>query len=387
MLPFTTYEFFILMGIFILLLHVSKFFVPNKFYKQVLFFLNALFLVLVFPKPTHFLLLILFSYVVTFLNLSVFRFNIKLWGILLLLLPLVLVKSDIRVHYYPFRLNDIISFAGLSYASFKTVGLYMEKANNENMPNLFSYFNFLAFTPSLLIGPIDRYSNFKKSEDLGFRNLIPENFISAWNYLVKGIAFKFILAELVSRYWLNDSETDSLYSLSTLNTIYAYYFYLFFDFAGYSFMALGVGKMMGIHLPLNFNKPYLAQNPQDFWNRFHISLGTWLKDNFFSPLYLFFTRKKKLKKMPLFRQNVSLFLTFTLMGCWNGFSLNFILSGVLFAIYSAVYNTYIYYCKKYNRDIVFGNMNSSIVKYLSIFIMFHLAAFSLYIFSGYCTLF
>ncbi len=385
MLPFSTYEFFVLMGVFILLVLISKLIFPKHFYRQVIFTLNLTYLLLIFPKPIHFFLLILYSYFVIFLNSTLFKFQYKFWGILLLLLPLILVKADIRVHYYPFKFNDILSFAGLSYASFKIVGFYMEKAENEKMPHFISYFNFLAFTPTLLIGPIDKYSNFKKSEQQGFENINSHNFTEAWNYLVKGIVFKFILAELVSRYWLNQNYIVH-HILAQVNTMYSYYFYLFFDFAGYSFMALGIGKMLGINVPLNFHKPYLAKNPQDFWNRFHISLGAWLKDNFFSPLYLFFTRNKKLKNVPLLRQNISLFFTFTLMGFWNGFSLNYILSGLLFACYSVIYNTYVYYCKKHNRDIIFGNMNIRLVNIISIFIMFHLAAFSLYIFSGYCPL-
>ncbi|MBI3237813.1 MAG: D-alanyl transfer protein, partial [Flavobacteriia bacterium] len=113
-----------------------------------------------------------------------------------------------------------------------------------------------------------------------------------------------------------------------------------------------------------------------------ISLGDWLKDYFFTPLYLFLTRKKRLKKYPITRQNTALLLTFTLMGCWNGFTSNFVLSGLLFGSYSLIHNTYVIQCKKKNKDVVFGNMNPKLVRLISIFVTFHLTAFALFVFSG-----
>jgi membrane protein involved in D-alanine export len=299
---------------------------------------------------------------------------------------MLLVKFDIRFHFYPYEVNNIISFAGLSYASFRIVGYYMDKAPGEKMTDPVTYFNFLSFTPTLLIGPIDKHSRFKASQEKGFSNINYENITIGINAFVKGLAFKYIFAEITDRYWMNEFPSDSKEIIDMANNMYAYYFYLFFDFAGYSFMALGIGKMMGMNVPVNFTNPFTAVNPQDFWRRFHISLGDWLKEYFFTPLYMFFSRKKNLKKYPLTRQNIALFLTFVLMGCWNGFKFNYILSGSLFGLYSVVHNTYVVECKKKGKDIVFGNMDPRMVKFISIFIMFNLVAIALYIFSGKCPL-
>ena len=75
-------------------------------------------------------------------------------------------------------------------------------------------------------------------------------------------------------------------------------------------------------------------------------------------------------------------LTFVLMGCWNGFKANYILSGFLFGVFSAVHNTYAIQCKKKGKDVFFGNLNPVAVKIISIFIMFNIFAFAMYIFSG-----
>jgi membrane protein involved in D-alanine export len=386
MLPFSSIDFLLLMAIFIVIMVVCKKIFKASYYKYILSVINFIYLYFFFPNPIHFLSLIVFSYFVTYLLTTVINFRIKLWGILILLLPMLLVKSDIRFEFYPFELNTILSFAGLSYASFRIISYYMDKAPNEKFADFITYFNYLSFSPTILIGPIERYSKFEKSQKLGFDSITSSNFIIGWNNFVKGIAFKFVFAELIDRYWLHIFPVESKEILHMANTMYAYYFYLFFDFAGYSFMALGIGKMMGMEVPVNFTNPFLAVNPQDFWRRFHISLGDWLKDYFFTPLYMYFSRKKSLKKYPLIRQNISLFMTFLLMGCWNGFKLNFILSGSIFGIYSVVHNTYVLQCKKKGKDIFFGTLNLNLIKYFSIFIVFNLIAIALYVFSGKCPL-
>lgn len=386
MLPFSSFEFFIIMAIFIAILAVFKYYTSNKNYKYILAFLNGLFLIVYYPKPIHFLILIAFSYLCTYLIGDVIKFRKKIWGIIILLLPMLLVKFDIRFGVYPFEMNNVLSFAGLSYASFRIMGYYMDKAPDEKITDFATYFNYLAFSPTILIGPIEKFSRFKDSQNTGFTNITSGNFKIGWNAVIKGIAFKYIFAEVIDRYWLNILDASSKEIIPMLSNMYGYYAYLFFDFAGYSFMALGVGKMMGMQVPVNFTNPFIAVNPQDFWRRFHISLGDWLKDYFFTPLYMYFTRKKSLRKYPLTRQNIALILTFLLMGCWNGFKFNYILSGLLFGIFSASHNTYVAECKKKGKDVIFKNLNPTVVRLISIFVMFNLVSFALYIFSGRCPL-
>ncbi|HEX8517496.1 MAG TPA: MBOAT family O-acyltransferase [Bacteroidia bacterium] len=374
------------MALFIGVLWGTKFLLKDAYYKYAQGVLNLVFLAVVYPQPYHFLLLIMFAYAVTYLLSDVIKIKSKLAGIIILLLPMLLVKFDIRFHFHPYELNNIISFAGLSYASFRIVGYYMDKAPGEKITDFVTYFNFLSFTPTLLIGPIEKHSRFKASQSTGFSNMNSGNTIIGINAFVKGLAFKYVLAEAVDRYWMGQFSHESTVPADMAANMYAYYFYLFFDFAGYSFMALGIGKLMGMNVPVNFSNPFLSANPQDFWRRFHISLGDWLKEYFFTPLYMFFSRKKSLKKYPLTRQNIALLLTFVLMGCWNGFKFNYILSGFLFGLYSVIHNTYVVECKKKGRDVVFGNMDPRIIKIISIFIMFNLVAIALYVFSGRCPL-
>ena len=160
----------------------------------------------------------------------------------------------------------------------------------------------------------------------------------------------------------------------------AIFFYLFFDFAGYSLLAIGAGNFIGIDVPINFNKPFLSVNPKEFWKRWHKSLGDWLNDYFFKPIFKDLTSRGVFKSIT--RQNIALLLTFTLMGFWNGFELHFILSGILFGIYSVIHNYYVYRCKKTKRDVLFGSLSPTIVRFISIFMMFNAVTFAIYIFSG-----
>jgi membrane protein involved in D-alanine export len=204
-------------------------------------------------------------------------------------------------------------------------------------------------------------------------------FFNGLDNIIKGLLYKFILAFGISRYFLDQLVNDGSV-LFHAGTMYGYLFYLFFDFAGYSLLAIGFGQMMGIHVPMNFDKPFLAVNPKDFWKRWHATLGDWLNDYFFKPIFKELTSKKKFK--PIQRQNVALFLTFSLMGFWNGFELHFILSGMIFGLYSVIHNYYIYLCKKNGKDVFFGTLSPKWIRLISIFILFNAVAFSIYIFSG-----
>ena len=387
MLPFSNIDFYIIAAMLVVYLLLAKWLLKKVIpYETNILIVNLAFLLFFFPHPYHVFGLILISYGLTYLFSTILKLQNKLLGTILLLAPMILVKSDIRFNLYPFELNNWLSFAGLSYISFRIASVYIESNPGDRPPRFTTYVNYLTFFPSLLIGPIDRLKRYTDNLAEGYSGINWTKFTAGWQLLLLGIFYKYICAEVTDRYWLSLYDSSSHEPLYMFHNMYGYFFYLFFDFAGYSAMAIGVGKMIGIDLPINFDKPFIARNPQDFWRRFHKSLGDWLGDYFFKPFYLFFSRKKSLKKYPLTRQNIALFSTFLLMGFWNGFQSNFIISGALFGLYSVGYNSYVYYCRKNKRDVIFGQLNEKLVTVISIFIMFNLAAISIYIFSGRCPL-
>lgn len=380
-LPFSgiTFYFFILLS-FIGLLSVKLVLDKEKSYKFSLFFISVFYLILLFPKPLHLLFFVSYGFLI-------FKFlgqKFKLQGfkiVLIYVLPLFFMKLSnvITKSHEQFELiASIFQIAGLSYATFKMIQTHIDEAENTNV-NFITYFTFISFPPTLLIGPIDRYKRFSDNLEFGFGNITKENINQGLNSILKGLVYKYILAYALSKLVLDHLNQFTGFAYHSLY-MYTYLFYLFFDFAGYSLLAIGYGMLLGIKVPINFDKPFLAQNPKEFWYRWHKSLGDWLNDYFFKPIFKYLTSEKILT--PIKRQSIALLLTFTLMGLWNGFELHFILSGLLFGLYSMGYNYYNYQCKKQGKDVIFKNMNVKYVNYISIFILFHLVAFSIYIFSG-----
>ncbi|HLY24866.1 MAG TPA: MBOAT family O-acyltransferase, partial [Aggregatilineales bacterium] len=108
--------------------------------------------------------------------------------------------------------------------------------------------------------------------------------------------------------------------------LYAYAFRLFFDFSGYTDIAIGIALLAGIHLPENFSAPYLKRNITAFWNSWHITLATWFRNYFFTPLSraLMATRLRSRRMLIILIAQVS---TMVLIGLWHGIALNFVLWG------------------------------------------------------------
>ncbi len=375
MLPFSNTDFFIFFGAAVFLLFICKLLL-SKFipYKLVLLFITLYYLTFLFPNPLQAFGFVIYCYSIYWLFDYVLKIKQRLLGVILLLLPMLFVKLKFQ--------TDVLSFAGLSYTTFRVIQIYLDNNSDKKPANLITYILFMLFPATLLIGPIDRFNRFQSDLDSGYTNLSKIRFFQGYETILLGFLQKFIVAELLNRYWLKGINYESKELGDMAQYMYAYTFYLYFDFAGYSNLAVGLGKMCGIDVPFNFNIPFLAINPQDFWKRWHASLGDWLRDYIFRPYYKWISGKKSLKNYSLFKQNSGLFLTFTTMGLWNGFKANFIISGCVFGLYSVVHNTYLVQCRKKGRDVIFMNLNSSTVKYLSIFFMFNFACFAMYIFSG-----
>lgn len=234
MLPFANIGYFIIAAITIIVLYLVKgLFKKYINFNAVLLCLSILYIIFYFPKPLNIGAFVLYSYIGYYVFNNVFKLQNKFLGSLFILLPMILVKSGIKVHYYPYHLSDWISFAGLSYISFRVISVYIEAKPDEKPVNLFKYLNFLLFTPTLLIGPIDRFHRFKLDLEKGYANLSLENISKAIEYLFLGLAYKFIFAELILEYWLESFPAESKKFLDIMANMYGYYLYLFFDFAGY----------------------------------------------------------------------------------------------------------------------------------------------------------
>lgn len=379
-LPFSSVQFYYFFTASVLVALAAKWLFSSKIkYKYIVLLINALYLILFFPKPLQLLLLILFSYFS--IRILAKKGSNYLTAVLVLSFPLIMMKL-IGIHTFGKaneKLANIFQIVGISYITFRSIQVFIDEVSTTKKLNFLDFFNFTVFIPSLLIGPIDRFKRFSNDVDAGYENINSNSYAEGYQLLLKGLVYKYILAEFINRLVLNHLTDDGTLTYHLLY-MYSYLIFLFFDFAGYSLLAMSFAKFIGVSLPFNFNQPFLAVNPKEFWQRWHKSLGDWLNDYFFKPIFKDLTTKQKFK--PITRQNLALLSTFTLMGFWNGFEPHYIVSGVLFGIYSMVHNYYVYLCKKNKKDVFFGTLNPKLVNLISIVFMFNAVAFSIYIFSG-----
>ncbi len=375
MLPFTSTDFFYLAALVLLVVYLLKGFLSSWLPLRLLLFgLTVGYITAYFTQPRKAVLFVVWAYLVYRAFRMWFKGRFKIIGALLLALPLILVKAAL--------LQDRIQFVGLSYVTFRVVQIHLDADSGQPVANLLDYVTFLLFPPTLLIGPIDRFQRFKSDLDLGYSRLNLRALQEGWQLILHGLVLKFVLAALVNSWWLGRADDKSHAVADLASNMYGYAFYLYFDFAGYSALAAGLGVMFGIAVPANFNHPFLAPNPQEFWRRWHITLGDWLRDYIFRPCYKWASHVRSLLSHPLLRQNTSLFVTFFVMGLWNGFHRVYLVSGSLFGLYSVVHNTYVYQCRKRGRDLLFGTLSPLVVRGISVLLMFNFAAFALYVFSG-----
>ena len=227
--------------------------------------------------------------------------------------------------------GGLVEFAGLSYASLRAVDVIIGIHDGliRAVP-LARYFSFLLFFPTVSSGPIDRWRRF--SEDWtrpDTRTGFVRGLDGAVHRLFTGFFYKFVLAHLIAQYWMNKVPAAPTVG-HALSYMYAYSFYLFFDFAGYSAFAIACGYLLGIHVPENFDKPFISKNIKEFWTRWHISLSFWFRD-FIYMRFLLFAFKKKWFKNKNHAAYVANFITFGAMGFWHGTELHYLLYGLYHA--------------------------------------------------------
>ena len=264
-------------------------------------------------------------------------------GAFLALLPLLVFK------YYNFIINTTQSFLesihsaplhfpglnwaiplGISFFTFQAVGylmdVYYQRIKAEH--NLWDYMLFVSFFPQIMSGPIS------KAKDLlpqikTCRKFDATMATQGLKWFVWGLFLKVMMADRLGMYV--DKVLDNYMfnsGTSCLLAVVYYSFQIYGDFAGYSFMAMGVGKLMGFNLINNFQRPYLSTSITDFWRRWHISLSTWLKDYVYIPL-----GGSRCSKG---RNYWNIFVTFLVSGIWHGANWTFIFWGILHGVFQVI---------------------------------------------------
>jgi alginate O-acetyltransferase complex protein AlgI len=216
----------------------------------------------------------------------------------------------------------IVLPVGISFHTFQSMSYVVDVyyGKQKAIRNPLDYALFIAFWPQLVAGPIVRARDFFR-DLLNWKAPTSTEAQSGAFLVLLGLTKKMAFADQFAK--ISDSYFKSVASnpgaLTAWSATIAFAMQIYFDFSGYTDIAIGCARLMGFHFPINFARPYLARNIQDFWHRWHISLSLWLRDYLYIPLGG--NRKGEWKTYR------NLILTMVLGGLWHGASWNFVIWG------------------------------------------------------------
>lgn len=228
--------------------------------------------------------------------------------------------------------RSVTAFLGISYATFRALDItFAIQDGLVKELSLGKFIAYLIFFPSISAGPIDRYRRFLKDYDAPrSREQFMQDLDAAVERLFRGLLYAFVLAPLIDHYWLRPAS-GAEGALATVSYMYAYSLHLFFDFAGYSAFAIGTGYLLGVHIPENFDRPFWARDIAEFWNRWHITLSTWLRDHVYGR-FVMTAAKNRWFAEPRVAGYLGSALAFTAMGVWHGPEARYIAYGLYHAL-------------------------------------------------------
>lgn len=234
-----------------------------------------------------------------------------------------------------FDVLDIVLPAGISFFTFRSISYIVDIYRREMEParNFIDYCFFLTFFPPLLAGPVVRAKDMLPQ--IYARPEATREQISRGLMLIMfGLVKKVIVADYISGNFVDRIfDNPSLYSgFENLMGCIGFTLQLYCDFSGYSDMAIGIALLLGYEFKDNFNAPFKAQNPSDFWRRWHISLSTWLRDYLYIPMGG--NRKGK------FRTYLNNFMTMVIGGLWHGASWMYIIWGAYHGLLLAIHKMF-----------------------------------------------
>ncbi|HOW84902.1 MAG TPA: MBOAT family O-acyltransferase [Candidatus Aminicenantes bacterium] len=238
--------------------------------------------------------------------------------------------------------GHVVRMVGVSYFTFKIIHFIVEsyRSKIEGL-DLLTYANYVVFFPAFISGPINRYNPFAASLRSGGGRSAGADLGAGAERIVHGLFKKFVLVQLLYPHILtNAASLKDLSVLGTIGGLYAYAFYFYFDFSGYTDLAIGCARLLGIDLPENFNHPFLKKNIRELWTNWHMSLTSWLVDYIYWPIVRRMRNIDVFRSHPIALSNAGMIITFIVCGMWHGEGLNFIVWGAYHGLGISVATVY-----------------------------------------------
>lgn len=217
---------------------------------------------------------------------------------------------------------------GISFYTFQTltysIDIYRKK--HEPLSKLTDYLVYIMSFPQMIAGPIVRFSSIA-DQITNRKEVIDDKLIGFYRFSI-GLAKKVLIANVMAEQAdvIFESDYNSLSVSTAWLGMLAYTFQIYFDFSGYSDMAIGLGRMMGFKFPENFNSPYISRSISEFWRRWHITLGDFMRDYLYIPLGGNRVKSK-------YRLYFNLWIVFILSGLWHGASWNYVIWGAYHGVF------------------------------------------------------
>jgi len=245
--------------------------------------------------------------------------------------PILSLQTSIFFRTLTDRPTDAASaldlrWLGFSYIAFRLIHVLRDKQLGR-LPELSlpDFATYVVFFPSLSAGPIDRAERFAgdlKNEAA----LTQEETFLAGQRILMGLFKKFVIADALALIALNDALAVQIRSAGWMwIVLYAYAFQIYFDFSGYTDIAIGIARLVGIKLPENFAAPYTKPNLTQFWNSWHMTLTQWIRAYFFNPFNRWIRGYKSLPAWTMLLMGQ--IATMLLIGLWHGITINFVIWG------------------------------------------------------------
>jgi alginate O-acetyltransferase complex protein AlgI len=251
-------------------------------------------------------------------------------------------SMGMHLNYMPLK---IILPLGISFYTFSTIGYLLDVYNKKTqaVSDPGTFFLFVGFFPHLLSGPIARSSallpQLERKREFDYSMAVDGSRQIVW-----GLFKKIVIADSCAVYTERIFGNYESFPGSTLFVGMIYYgIQIYADFSGYSDMAIGMGKLLGIHLLKNFSYPYFSHNISEFWRRWHISLSLWFRDYLFLPVAYLVSRKIKRNtflsiKAENWAYGIGIVFAWLLVGLWHGAGANFLVWGIFHGAFLLSYH-------------------------------------------------
>lgn len=369
---FTSLIFFIFLPIVIFLHWI----IPHKFRWIILLIASYFFYAYLNPLL---IFLILFTTLITYIEsrliekIAKYKKVFLISGVLIIFITLFIFKYlnfvlDLTNTINSFFNKDatlieplnVILPVGISFYTFQTAGYLIDvyKGKIQAEKHLGYYALFISFFPQLVAGPIEKTDKLlpqiKQERFMSF-----DNFSHGLKYFVSGFVKKILIADFLSTYVNNIYNNVALASgIEIIIATFLFGIVIYCDFSGYSEIAIGCAKWMGVDLTINFNRPYLSSSLGEFWNRWHVTLNAFFTDYIYIPLGG--SRKGK------FRKYLNIMIVFLVSGIWHGASLHFFLWGVICGFFLVLENIIKPHLDKVKINVKLKKVISIVITYLII---------------------